>query len=422
MARFLKSAMPTLVFLYALATLTTMAGMEIFGWLLFAVTLCFFAIDRKSWRDQPLLETADKVLLALFAVITLSAVLSPYQEIDRVFVIGNGRFVFLYIGIRLAIESLRPAQVVNGIKVLLPLVGLIAAYAISQFFTGYDLVRSARFEAFSASGYFRSGGMWGTAMTFAHSMALSFFFPFSIALFGVPEKPWVRRIAIVVTVVAGMSLVTSFTRGAWMGLAGGVIVVASYRSRKAALSTLLGLIALVAAGSFASTHFRERLVSIVSTEKSSNTTRIDLWKANLEMFKEHPLFGVGYGVNEDLVATYFQKMGIVQEFNGHAHNNYLQFLAGTGITGLALFLAFSILMFVMAHRLLKATPNITNASSNSSDWSRVLAAAAMGGMVALHIGGLTECNFKDAEVNHQYMLILALLTTAYRQNRRPQTT
>lgn len=419
MAKFLKSAMPTLVFLYALATLTTMAGMEIFGWLLFAVTLCLFAVDRKSWGDQPLLETADKVLLALFAVITLSAVFSPYQDIDRVFVIGNGRFVFLYIGIRLALESLRPTQIASGIKALLPLVGLIAVYSISQFFTGYDLVRSARFEAFSASGYFRSGGMWGTAMTFAHSMALSFFFPFSIALFGVPEKPWVRRLAIAVTVVAGLSLVTSFTRGAWLGLAGGALVVAFYYSRKAALHILLGLIALVIAGSIASTHFRERLVSIVSTEKSSNTIRIDLWKANIEMFKEHPVFGVGYGVNEDLVATYFQKMGIVQEFNGHAHNNYLQFLAGTGITGLILFLAFSGLMFAMAHRLLKAPPGTRPPGSS---WSRVLAAAAMGGMVALHVGGLTECNFKDAEVNHQYMLILALLTTAYRQNRRPQTT
>jgi O-antigen ligase len=410
MARRLRATIPVLLFAYALSTLTTMAGMEVFGWVLFIITMTLSFADRENrWLNRPVLLGSDKVLLLLFLSIVLSAIFSPDPDIDRTFVIGNGRFVFLFIAIRIALESIEFGKLQRGIYFLIPAVALIALYSISQFMSGYDIIRNRDLDTISATQeLFRSGGMWGTPMTFGHSMALTFFFPLALAIQQIPANKNAQRFTILVSLLAAISIVTSFTRGAWLGVAAGIVVISLYVNHKVRWGVLTALIVVLGVGAASSAHIRNRLTSIVSTEISSNAVRIDLWRANLEMFKDYPIFGVGYGINEKILGGYFKKMGIEQEFNGHAHNNFLQFLSGTGLFGFLAFSIFSLLMLWMSHRLLRDLPAEAN-------WAKAIALGALGAQIALHVGGLTECNFKDAEVNHQYMLILALLTVVWRR-------
>lgn len=402
----------TLLFLYGLAVLTTMAGMEMFGWLSFAVVIGFSIYRRKDpWFKSPILELGDKCLLALLVIIILSALIAAPDSSDKVFIIGNARFVLLFIALRLGLEALSFEQIEKGMKALGVAIILISLYAISQHFTGKDLIRGASdpiSQVWTGGGAeYRSRGMWGHPVTFGHSMALSF-----TMCLGALAVYYRKRTHLIVfglaSLLSGISLIYSYTRGAWIAVAAAVFVMSLYLGRKVAIASIVSGVLLVGGAAGFSAKFRDRLVSIVSTTNQSNTERIDVWKANIAMFKENPILGVGYGVNEEIIGQYYEKLGIKQEFGGHAHNNYLQFLSGTGILGFLAFTAFSLIFLYMAHRLLHTLPP-------EASWARAIALGALGAQVALHAGGLTECNFKDAEVNHQYMLILALLTVVWRR-------
>lgn len=429
------------LFLYSLAVLTTMAGMEIFGWLSFALVLAWLVTEARSKRDattvawlpRPVLEKSDWTLLALMVVIILSALIAAPDGSDRVFIIGNARFVPLFIFLRFGFEYLGTERVAKGFCILVGCMGLIALYAIFQHFTGIDYIRGHREPVSKVFFYgvllpdgtdafaFRSRGMWGHPVTFGHSMALSFCMILGAALMW----PWkmlgkktlskFKVLAIFVALFAGASIIYSYTRGAWLAMAAAIFVMVMYLGRKTAVTAIVAVAVTLGIGLTTSEKFRSRVESITSLTNQSNSERLDVWRANVAMFKDHPILGVGYGANEDLITQYYDKLGIKQEFGGHAHNNYLQFLSGTGLLGFLAYTVFSILMFWMAHRLLRTLPKQDHVS-------RTLALGALGAQVALHVGGLTECNFKDAEVNHQYMLILAILTVIWRHSRRSLAT
>jgi O-antigen ligase len=145
-----------------------------------------------------------------------------------------------------------------------------------------------------------------------------------------------------------------------------------------------------------------RASTIVDASFPSNAQRASLWRANWQIFIENPVVGVGYGMNEIYVGKYLDKLGLKGVEGGHAHNNYLQFISGTGFLGLAFYLLFSAYFFWISARAWLAL-------SPDRRWERGAILAAIGAQVALHAGGLTECNFKDAEVNHQFLMILAMV-------------
>lgn len=413
---FRVKALPTSLFLYAVAVLTTMAGMEMFGWLSVLIALVVtFQARSSNFPRRPVLMAGDYSLLALLVVIVLSAFFKAPDSADKVFIIGNARFVLLFIAIRLGLEALPQSDSIDkmekAFRAIVVLLGLIALYAIFQHFTGIDYIRGHREPVskfyFEGGFTYRARGMWGHPVTFGHSMTLSLMMllGFSIAM---PKGKW-KYIACASTTACGLALLWSYTRGAWIGAAAAVFVMSLYLGRKVAIASILSGVILIGGGAAFNEKFRDRLTSIVSLTNQSNTERLDVWRANIAMFKDNPVLGVGYGVNEEIIGDYYTKLGITQEFGGHAHNNYLQFLSGTGLLGFAAYTAFSLIFLWMAHQLLRRLPA-------DAHFPRAIALGAIGAQVALHVGGLTECNFKDAEVNHQYMLILALLMVVWRRN------
>ncbi len=423
-------ALPVSLFLYSIAILTTMAGMEILGWLTFLMILLVALFDRKKdiWiRRRPLLEKGDWALLTLMTVIILSALIAAPPEADKLFIIGNARFVLLYLGLRFSLEAVIPSgptnapegsqRLENAFQFLMVLVGFIALYAIFQHFTGIDFIRGHRDPVsqyhFDGGSTFRGRGMWGHPVTFGHSMALSFCMVFGYAMTRDQFDRW-KLIGLGVTALCALALLWSYTRGAWIAVAAAVAVMVLFLGRKIALTVYsIGFAGVLTAFAL-SENFRVRLLSVVSMTDLSNTQRIDVWKANIAMFKDHPILGVGYGVNEELITAYYEKLGMVQEFGGHAHNNYLQFLSGTGLLGFAAYTAFTAIFLWMSVKILRTLKFGTTAYG--------LTLGALGAQVALLVGGLTECNFKDAEVNHQFMFICAVLMMIWRSNHKAMET
>lgn len=88
-----------------------------------------------------------------------------------------------------------------------------------------------------------------------------------------------------------------------------------------------------------------RLKTLTDNKYQNNSRRIEMWKIAVELFKEHPIVGIGKR-NWEKVLT--ERKNNPQKWTfpssidvlGHPHNIYLQLLAETGIIGLFLFLAF----------------------------------------------------------------------------------
>jgi O-antigen ligase len=423
MIRYLRAALTVTLSLYAIGTLTTMAGMEIFGWLSATIVLGSLLFMRKKLELRtPILTNIDYALFALCAVIIASAYIAAPADADHVFIAGNSRFVALFLLLRVGLEIISPRRAETLLPWLIGLVAVIGAYAVFQNATGIDLVRGTRNpiakEIFGGVTTYRARGMWDHPVRFGHSIALSLCFPIAYILSGYfrsARKPSALLVVcILATTLAGAGLFFSFTRGAWIGLAAAIFGMSVYAGWKYVLKVALLGTLVVGAILISSPELRGRFESLTQPRTDgSSTARVDIWRANIEMFKDHPVLGVGYGVNEDLITEYYERLGITQQDGGHAHNNFIQFLSGTGLLGFLSYMVFSIFALILTHRSILA-------SKRSGDtFLYAVSLAALGAQLVIHIGGLTECSFKSAQINHQYFLILALLVSLARSPIKP---
>ncbi|RYZ75175.1 MAG: O-antigen ligase domain-containing protein, partial [Proteobacteria bacterium] len=148
--------------------------------------------------------------------------------------------------------------------------------------------------------------------------------------------------------------------------------------------------------------FRTRLFSLFNFQYTSNSERIFLWRANLEMFRDYPILGVGNTENEARAKEYVTRLGNPEAFTGHAHNNYIQMLSGTGAVGFTLWMTLISYMLWLTWRLWKSIPA-------DQIWMRAIALAVLGAQFHIHIGGFTEANFKALPTNHNLMIVWGLV-------------
>lgn len=105
----------------------------------------------------------------------------------------------------------------------------------------------------------------------------------------------------------------------------------------------------------------------------STQTRLSLWDKAITLFKQSPIFGIGYGRYNDvqwhfdslrlsgkpgILAFYTQQNFVYNDTN--AHSSYLHFLAETGIVGLLLILVFWIACFAVTLRAYRNSKNTFN--------------------------------------------------------------
>ncbi len=112
----------------------------------------------------------------------------------------------------------------------------------------------------------------------------------------------------------GYGIVLTKSRGGFLALMAGLLTFCAARFgwRKSALLAVAGLPLLVVLAG-------ERQTSI-STGEDTARERIQIWGSGFELFKEHPVFGVGVG-------EFVERIGLV------AHNSFLHCFVETGLLG-----------------------------------------------------------------------------------------
>lgn len=248
------------------------------------------------------------------------------------------------------------------------------------------------------SGISRANGFYGHPMTLGGWLCI--FMPLLLIEFFekrlLDKYYWLSGIAFC---VCSAGLVFNGTRGAWLAVAivcAGLIIYYMFKS-KSNLAVGIIFIALISALLVNNSKFMHRLDTIDDfTKYQSNTERILIWQSAWNMFKDHPILGVGLG---QYTVNYQQKYISPQakEPNlGHAHNNFMQMLAENGIVGFTGFIVmFGYIIF-----------------KNLIDWFKTrntYALMIVSATICLLLQGFTEYNVGNSAVIKMYWCTFGLL-------------
>ncbi|MBF0315959.1 MAG: O-antigen ligase family protein [Oligoflexia bacterium] len=243
----------------------------------------------------------------------------------------------------------------------------------------------------------RACGMYGMYMTYGYGIQ---FFMILLTGFILERKKflslkesWITNGYILTGVwlinLAGLLL--SGARGAIFGFCFSLPFFFIRRGeRRYIVMVLLPVLLLMAAAFTFSPKVKEMFLSFERLK--SNSIRISQAVAAIEAFKSSPLLGIGYKNFEPNSAKIKIEKGIeFPEFAGHAHNNFLEHLAGTGALGFLMLFLFHLFWAIECYR-----------ARNSSVGRMVFPF-----VVALAISGLFQYTMGDGENMFLIMAVYA---------------
>ena len=214
------------------------------------------------------------------------------------------------------------------------------------------------------------------------------------------------RLADAAVAVAGaLAMALTLTRGAYLGLAIGLLaVLLAARPRLAFAAPFVVALFFI----LMPLAVRDRLMSVTNPKDVTMNDRVAMWKAGGAMIAERPLFGVGPGRVKILYPVY-RVPGWIEPRPGHLHNNVVMIAAETGIPSALAYLAFVGAFFFGAVRIVRRAPR--------DDPARGIALGAIGAMAALFAAGMFEYNFGDVEVLMASLVVATLPFAAARASR-----
>lgn len=396
--------------LFMITFFFSMAGMTISAWL---VTVTMLVI---SFRKKTPFQAPPKLLLislgGLFLSVLISLLINYSPEMQFTKMLGKTRWMFLLIGFyHMFYHFFEPERFHKHLKWVLPFIYLVCAYCLYQFLTGHDFFHKSSqvlHQINHGTPLYRPIGFFGLTLTLAYSLGMfSAFLSGYTTAFRHQMKNRDKALFISVALLLFISSFLAFTRGAWLAVGVSFLCMAFFYKRSFFIKFAALFVVLIVSAYGLSKEVRTRTDSVFSTQFLENYQRIDIWKANILMFKEHPIFGIGYGENERRGLEYMIRIGKPDAYYGHAHNSYLDYLSGTGLVGLYFFVVFLVLNFRYSYRAFK----IYQARQQTLESGICL--GSMGLQLVLLVGSITESAFKDSELNYQYIFVTGLSLALY---------
>lgn len=293
----------------------------------------------------------------------------------------------------------------------------------------YTVIRHAGYD------FSKHAGHWMMKPFFkdhtSYGAVLAMMFPPAIALLSKKDRPALAKLVLAVaTAIIAIGLVLSFTRAAWVSLAGaGALFIAMKIGIKlktlASISVLIVLAALVNFDSLmidlqrnkqdSSDNLTEHVQSISNVSSDdSNLERLNRWSCAVSLFKERPIVGWGPGTYQFVYAP-FQKSELKTGIStnnadgGNAHSEYLGPLAEQGVLGVLWVLLLILWASVVGFRLWN---NLENKDE------RNLAASIYLGLMTYFIHGVLNNYLDTDKASAPFWGFLALLVVLDIESRR----
>jgi O-antigen ligase len=389
--------------LYIVSHLTSTAGQEIVSSLL--LFSCLFVLGKEVIENKSLASLkgfqtgANWPLLGFMLWATIGSVYNWRQSGDDKILeyLADIRWMFLFFSSTFLLKRFFTDNIEKHFKLAMVATVIVALYGVIQMFYPIDLVRSTTSNINPIGDYHRAIGFFNTALTYAYCLGMIGLFAVAY-LFNQPHGRF-RYYALAASVMTGLGLIASNTRGAWLAAIAAIFMLALLSPKRIAVR-IIGAMAVISILAMLDPSIRDRAISIVDVKNtSSNLERIGIWRANVEIIKDHPVLGVGLGYSRRLVPQYYESLGIDSQFVYHPHNDLLDITAGTGIPGLIFYLWFCGFFLWVAFDTWRKCNNPELKS---------LALGSFLAQIYFHVGGLTQCNFSDNEVNHVLIFVWAL--------------
>jgi hypothetical protein len=151
---------------------------------------------------------------------------------------------------------------------------------------------------------------------------------------------------------------------------------------------------------------RSKLTSIWDILNPSNAVRFSLWRVGWEIFKDHPIFGVGDIHMQEYHKQY--RKYYEKQIHGHLHNNFVHVLAALGLFGFLAICFMLVKMYIINFSIYKKNKEKEFISSYSL--------GVIGALTAFIISGLTEMNIWDHEIITLVYFTFALNIALDRRN------
>ena len=355
------------------------------------------------WKKVPLPSSAWW-LLVFMVIAILSRFLSESME-NPAKTVGELRYFLAGILSIQAFTSVftnkpdRPRIIDRRIQFLLHSSLIVAAVAsVVGIFTLYYGYNPLKMKA--SSDPHRATGLYSMAITFGYGIQFMALINLGLLLFRKKVEKYVSTKTLLVTMVCiFLGLYYSGSRGAMLGfLLGSPFLFLRFHPRKFLGVMTVGVLltgiaaAIVFSGGSKTTRF------LLPAKHGSNMIRLSQFEAAIEAIKERPFLGHGYRNFGNQSERIKKEHNIAYpDFISHAHNNYLEIWADSGLFGLLAFLGFLWSWFFESWKRQDIVGDIT-----------------LSIIVALAISGFFQCTIIDGENTFAIMFIYGLsqVTTA----------
>jgi O-antigen ligase len=375
----LSSILPGIFLLWALFLPWSLSGMQVF--LILSVLVTIFI--KLSQKQSPFALDEFAILFVIYlALRILSALLSPKPSVS-ISAVFHTDWPLLSIPILSSI-CMTPQ---NRKKILQSLIfssATISIYALYQFFSGFDPYRGKILT--EMGNFYRSTGAFDFYLTLAGTQLMIFFVALGLLKSAAQSK--VRKIVLAISaLLIFLSILTTFGRSAWIALLVAGAIGLALSSRRILRKGLIVAIPLIVLVTLAIPELRERLFS--SFDLSANSDRLNLWKTSAAMIADRPLLGIGPGLFKENFEKY--KVPGNYDATGHAHNDYLNLAATSGILSL---LAWLFMWGYWFKRTIKTSKSLP---PDSVDRLHLLGISLS--LIAILFASLFQCYYTDLENN-----------------------
>lgn len=211
-------------------------------------------------------------------------------------------------------------------------------------------------------------------------------------LAGVLYRERLRRVWLMPSVLLALVVVLTFSRGAVLGIAVGILIIlVLVRAHRIAIAiagaSITGVIGMALTAP-------ERTLSFLGG--GSGSLRLELWESSVRMIRDHPLTGVGPDqFLYQYVPRYVTPEAWPERFTSHPHNLVLDTWLSIGIIGVAVIVLLAALVFRNARLSLQTRDR--------------LSLAAAGAIVTAGVHGVVDQSYFLPELATSLWLLIILL-------------
>ncbi|MGB5933392.1 MAG: O-antigen ligase family protein [Anaerolineae bacterium] len=266
---------------------------------------------------------------------------------------------------------------------------IVSLYGLFQYFFTADVI--------AVEGVRRIRGVYGSPNNLSLFLGRVLPLTLAVSLFGVAKK---RRLVYgAASLPMLVCLFLTFSRGAWLlGVPAAVLFLGLMRGRRAFLAALGGVGAAILA--LLPLAGLERLTSLLSTQEGTTQRRLALWRAALQMIRDHPIFGVGLDNFLYQYPRYMLPEAWQEPDLSHPHNLILDWWIRLGVLGVVALIWLEVAFFKVALRLYR---------SLEDEGMRVLSLGLMGSMVDFLAHGLVDNSYFLVDLAFIFCLTLGLV-------------